>query len=38
MRDAGPAVARHPHPFTSHAAVQLAAPAVFLHEGVEGGE
>jgi len=38
MRDAGPAVARHPDALTIHAAVQLAAAAVLLQEGVEGGE
>lgn len=38
MRDPGPAVARHPHPLALHATVELAAAAVPLHEGVEGGE
>jgi hypothetical protein len=38
MRDAGPAVTGHPDPLTIHAAVQLAAATVLLHEGVEGGE
>jgi hypothetical protein len=38
MRDASPAVAGHPHPFTIDAVVQLAAAAVRLHEGVEGSE
>jgi hypothetical protein len=38
MRDAGSAVARHPHALIIYAAGQLAAAAVLLHEGVEGGE
>ena len=38
MRDAGLAVTRHPDALTVHAAVQLAATAVLLHEGVKGGE
>jgi len=38
MRDAGPASTGHPHALTIHAAVQLAAAAVFLDECVEGGE
>lgn len=32
------AVAGHPHPPVVNPAVQLAAGAVFLEEGVEGGE
>jgi hypothetical protein len=35
MRDAGPAVARHPDALPINAAIQLAAAAVLLHEGVE---
>ena len=38
MPDAGPALARHPHPFILDTAVHLATAAVLLHEGVEGGE
>jgi len=38
MRDAGPTLARHPDALTIHAAVQLAAAAVFLDKCVEGGE
>jgi hypothetical protein len=38
MRDAGPAIARHPNALAIHAAVQLATAAMFLHEGVEGSE
>jgi hypothetical protein len=38
MRDAGPTVAGHPDAFTVNPAVQLAAAAVLLQEGVEGGE
>jgi hypothetical protein len=38
MRDAGPAVARHPYPATVHAGVHHAAAAMLLHEGVEGGK
>jgi hypothetical protein len=37
MCDAGPTVARHPDPLTIDA-LQLAAAAVLLQEGVEGGE
>jgi hypothetical protein len=36
MRDAGPAVAGHPHAPTTHAAGQLAAASMFLDECVEG--
>jgi hypothetical protein len=38
MRDAGPAVARHPDLAAVNVAVELAAAAMLLHEGVEGGE
>ena len=38
MRHAGPAVARRPDALTLHAAVQLAAATMLLHEGAEGGE
>jgi hypothetical protein len=38
MRDAGATVARHPDAFTIHAAVQIAAVVVLLHEGIEGDE
>jgi hypothetical protein len=38
MRDPATAIASHPHPLPVHAAVQLAAPAMLLHEGIEGGE
>ena len=38
MRDAGATVARHPDALAIHAALQLAAAAVLLHEGVEGSE
>jgi len=38
VHDVRPAVTRHPDAATVHAAVQLAAPAVLLHEGAERGE
>jgi hypothetical protein len=38
MRDAGPAIARQPDAVAIHAADQLAAAAMLLDEGVEGGE
>jgi hypothetical protein len=38
MRDPGPVVADHPDPLTIKPAVQVAAAAVLLHEGGEGGE
>jgi hypothetical protein len=38
MRNTGSAVARHPHPFTFHAAVELTAVLVFAYEGHQGGE
>jgi len=33
-----PAVARHPDSLTTNTALEVAAAAVLLHEGVEGGE
>jgi hypothetical protein len=38
MRDAGAAITGHPDTFAIHAAVQLTATAVLLHERVEGGK
>jgi len=38
MRDTGPAVACHPDSLTINTALEVAAPAVLLQEGVEGGE
>jgi hypothetical protein len=38
MRDVGPAIARHPDALSVHAAVQLAAAAMLLQEGVEDSE
>jgi hypothetical protein len=38
VQDARAAVARHPDPLTLNPAVQLAAAAMLLHEGVEGSE
>ena len=38
MRDAGPAVARQPDSISIDAAIQLAAAAVLLQEGIEGGQ
>jgi hypothetical protein len=38
MSYAAPAVTGHPNALTIHAAVQFAAAAVLLHEGVESGE
>jgi hypothetical protein len=38
MRDAGSTGARHADALIIHAAVQVAAATVLLHEGVEGRE
>jgi hypothetical protein len=38
MRDPAAAVTGHPDALIIHAAVQLAAAAVLLQEGVKGGE
>ena len=38
MRDSGPAVTGSPDALPVEAAVQLAAAAVLLQEGIEGGE
>jgi hypothetical protein len=38
MRGCGTAVAAHPYNIAIDTRVQLAAAAVLLHEGVQGGE
>jgi hypothetical protein len=38
MRDAGPAVARHPDPLAINTALEIAGATVLLQEGVKGGE
>ncbi len=38
VHDGGAVIACHPHAAIFHFAIQAAAPAVLLEEGVEGGE